>query len=86
MMASAKPSIVTGNESSEIKQIFDKSAGGLYISTNDENIIYRNLLDLKNDSTSAFEMGRNARKFVTDNFSENNILDEILSKINILLN
>ena len=39
MMASGKPSLVIGNERSEVKQIFEKSNGGLFFKAYSEELI-----------------------------------------------
>ena len=47
MMASAKPSIITGNKSSEVASIINQSEGGFYISDDKVQTVYEKLLELK---------------------------------------
>ena len=76
MMASAKPSIVTGHEESEVKYNFEFSNGGFYFC--DENKINKimtkinHLIELPINSV---EIGNNARKFIIEKFSMEKILN-----------
>lgn len=76
MMASAKPSIVTGHEGSEVKYNFEFSNGGFYFC--DENKINKimtkinHLIELPINSV---EIGNNARKFIIEKFSMEKILN-----------
>jgi len=83
MMASGKPSLVIGNEKSEVKAIFDISGGGLYYNNYSDEII-TDLDDLYKDKLRPQKMGNNARKFVVDNFSKSAILDKTTLKIGSL--
>lgn len=77
MMASAKPSIVTGHEESEVKHNFEISNGGFYFY--DENKLKKimtkinHLIELPKDSV---EIGNNARKFIVEKFSMEKILSD----------
>lgn len=85
MMASAKPSVISGNKISEVKKIITESKGGFYVSgKNLENKIYSSILEIKNNKNTS-EMGLNARKYILDNFSEENILSNTEEKIKKLL-
>lgn len=85
MMASEKPSIVTGNINSEVKTIFDKSNCGIYLGSNDATVIYNEILKLKSNNALQSEMGRSARQYVLQHFSEGKVLskyyDEVISLI-----
>lgn len=83
MMASAKPSLIIGNEESEVKTILDSSKGGLYYNNYSSKIVVE-LDDLFQDATKAKKMGENARKFIVEKFSKNAILDKMIQKINTL--
>lgn len=85
MMASAKPSIVTGNENSEVAEILNQSKGGYYFSNADSNELYNTILALKNNNTHAAEIGNNARNFIISRFSEEVILREFDKKIKTIL-
>ena len=80
MMASGKPSIITGNKDSEVSSVFDFQCG-YYFSNNDINAIHQQIIELKNDEMLSRIVGSNARKYVLQNFSEENILKNFEIKI-----
>ena len=83
MMASSRPSIIVGNRNSEIKTIFNSCSPGIFFDTYSKQIIVE--LDRLVDNPHEMEkMGKSAYKYVTANFSKNNVLNEFLKKINFL--
>ncbi|WP_396141526.1 WcaI family glycosyltransferase [Flavobacterium sp.] len=77
MMASAKPSIVTGHEESEVKHNFEISKGGFYFcGENKLNQIITKINYLIESEKDVEEIGKNARKFVVEKFS----MDYVLNK------
>lgn len=80
MMASGKPSIISGNKDSEVNNIF-KNDCGFYFSNNDVNSIYQQIVTLKNNVTLAENIGENARKYILKHFSEDSILKNFENKI-----
>lgn len=88
MMASAKPSIVTGHEESEVKHNFEVSNGGFYYyEENKLDEILKQIKYLIESPQDSIEIGNNARKFIIEKFSMNSILNnyeqntkEIVSK------
>lgn len=85
MMASGRPSIITGNLISEVNTVIKESNGGYYFSQNNpENEIYKTLLELKNNPANN-EMGRKARKYIVNKFSEEAILSNVKLKIKTIL-
>lgn len=80
MMASEKPSIIIGNEKSEIKSIFDNSNAGFYFSkyTNDVVMCLENII---NDKESIEYNGKQCRQYVIENFSKDKILSKMLNKL-----
>lgn len=82
MMASTKPSIVTGNENSEVNTIISNSKGGYYNSSNCPIEIYEKIIELKNNIEKSNEIGQNARKYVETNFSSEKVLNSFLNKVN----
>ena len=86
MMASAKPSIVTGNEKSEVGMLLNRSQGGFYSSLNNPDEVYKKVIELKNNAEKSVTMGINARKYVKDNFSSEFVLNEFLQKVNEIVN
>lgn len=75
MMASAKPSIVTGHEESEVKHNFEISNGGYYFyDENKLNQIMAKISYLIEKPKDSSEIGENARKFIIEKFSMEKIL------------
>lgn len=85
MMASAKPSIITGNENSEVNNILNNSNGGFYIASNEVKEVYEKIISLKNNTEKSLNMGKEAREFVKNSFSDKAVLDSFLVKINDVL-
>ncbi|WP_310379659.1 glycosyltransferase [Flavobacterium sp.] len=81
MMASEKPSIVTGNKDSEVAKIFEKSNGGYYFDNDAINTIFETIILLKNNEKIRIEKGNNAREFVLNQYSENEIFNSVEQKI-----
>ena len=76
MMASAKPSIVTGHEESEVKHNFEISNGGFYFyDENKLNQIMTKINYLIDSPKDSVEIGENARKFIIEKFSMEKILN-----------
>lgn len=76
MMASAKPSIVTGYEESEVKHNFEISNGGFYYYENNKlNQIMTKINHLIESPKDSVEIGENARKFIIEKFSMEKILN-----------
>lgn len=86
MMASSKPSIISGNTKSEVSRILNESEGGFYFNNNDEaSDVYNTLLKLKKDKALSEKMGSKARNYIVDMFSEKNILEDFNEKIKSIL-
>ena len=86
MMASGKPSVVSGHEISEVNTIITESNGGYYFTGNNAaDEIYSSLLEIKN-STATTNMGENARIYIIEKFSEKLILSNVAFKIKSLIN
>lgn len=85
MMASKKPSIITGNTKSEVSAIINESGGGFYFDGNDTIQIYQTLLELKNYPEKCIEMGENSRNSVLNKFSEKIIFSNFVEKIDQVL-
>ena len=86
MLASKKPSIVTGNKYSEVKTIFDNANCGCFLDQNNGAEIYDMLLRLKENSALRKNWGENGRKYVLEHFSETNVLSKTVDKINQVVN
>lgn len=84
MMASAKPSIIIGNEASEVRKIFNESNGGLYFTEYSEELITA-MNGLLSDPTRSKTMGNNARSYVIQKFSKEHILAKMVAELNAML-
>lgn len=84
MMSSARPSIITGDLSSEVARHINSSQGWGYYTNEDSDAIYNAVLALKNDKNLQKETGEKARAYMVENFSKNMILNSFIEKINTL--
>ncbi len=84
MMASAKPSIITGHAQSEVATSMIQSQGGYYSSEKEVNTVISQLEALGNAPEVAKEMGINARAYVVSNFAKNQILASFLKELSQL--
>lgn len=85
MMASKKPSIISGNKNSEVLNVINQSQGGLYFSENDIVPVYQTILDLKNNPTLREQMGLKARNYILEKFNAEKILADFEAKISELI-
>lgn len=86
MLASGKPSIVTGNELSEVKTIFDNANCGYFLNQNKSKEIYNLIEKIKNKKELGKKWGDGGRNYILKHFSEANILLNVVDKINQVLN
>ncbi len=84
MMASAKPSIITGNAKSEVSNIINQSKCGYYFSEVNLKLICDCILDLK-ESQDGVQMGKNAREYIAAAFSDKQILNNFHNRIKSVL-
>ena len=85
MMASAKPSLVTGNLKSEVAKIIKESQGGEFFSNNNFEGIINYIENLIKDPSLTKSYGRNARQYVIKNFSKRKVLERFKKKIDEVL-
>lgn len=81
MMASSKPSIVTGNKDSEVATVFKDSKAGFYYSDNSLEQVVECIKTLKSNKNLRDELGRNAEDYVIKNYSKGNILDRFIVEL-----
>jgi len=81
MMASAKPSIITGHLDSEVKKIIENSKGGFYFSNNSLSNVINQLNILSTNSQKANEIGLQARNYVVNHFSKDKILQDFVNEL-----
>lgn len=76
MMASQKPSLITGNLNSEVATIIEKSKGGAYFYSSDLRKVTDFVETVEKDINLRNEYGINARKYVSEHFSKKEILKQ----------
>ncbi|MCD2258229.1 WcaI family glycosyltransferase [Psychroserpens luteolus] len=81
MMASSKPSIVTGNKDSEVATVYKDSQGGYYFSDNSVDEVVNCIKTLKSDKSLCENLGENAETYVVKNYSKENILDRFILEL-----
>jgi colanic acid biosynthesis glycosyl transferase WcaI len=86
MMASAKPSIISGNKESEVAFIINESKGGYYFSDDNVLSVYNQIIDLKKSPEMGLEIGNKARSYVLNRFSSNKVLNDFNDKLLSVLN
>ena len=85
LMASGKPSIVTGNLKSEVAKIFEESRGGIFLDGKSTTKIIDKITYLKDNPEVASKLGKSAKNYVQKKFSKEKVLSEFLSEIETLL-
>lgn len=84
MMASAKPSIVTGNVKSEVATVLKDSNGGFYFDGSSIKDVLKATTKLIHNPKLRCEIGRKAKTYVFDNYSETTILDAFAAQLDKL--
>jgi len=78
MMASEKPSLITGSFKSEVAKVLNESNGGKFFETNNTQDVLQYVYELKSDKTLINKYGMNARKYIVEEFSKDKILNQFL--------
>lgn len=86
MMASAVPSLVTGNLDSEVNKVMTKSKGGVFLDSNDFEGLVDNILQFQNDPILKNKTGAKAREYIISEFSSQNVLNKYYKTILSLIN
>ena len=81
MMSSARPSVITGDASSEVAKHINLSQGWGYYDNADVDDIVMEILKLKDSAEFQAELGQRARRYMIENFSKTEILNGFLEKI-----
>ncbi|SDR75445.1 colanic acid biosynthesis glycosyl transferase WcaI [Formosa sp. Hel1_31_208] len=84
MMGSGKPSLITGNDKSEVKMIIESSKGGFYFGNDNTDEIVETIIELQKNLEYAHEIGVNAKNYIVKNYSKTNVLDQFIKKINTI--
>lgn len=74
MMASKKPSLITGNKDSEVREIIQEANAGKYFQSTELDQILAFIHSLQN-GTDRTNYGGNARSYVSEKFSKDRVLD-----------
>ncbi|UKM65596.1 WcaI family glycosyltransferase [Flavobacteriaceae bacterium GSB9] len=81
MMASGKPSIVTGNKKSEVATVLEESEGGYYFDGTSIDEVVSCLKDIKGNEKLRESIGVNAKKYVKEKFSQSEVLDKFVKEL-----
>lgn len=83
MMASAKPSLISGHQDSEVKKILETAQAGCYVSDMDATIqCLEKMIDSK---AFAHDMGNYARQYVESTFAKSSVLFRFKQQLDGLL-
>lgn len=81
MMASGKPSIVTGNLKSEVAKVFEDSKCGYYFDGSSASEVVKGIENLIGNEKLRSSLGTNAKSFVKDRFSKKEVLNDFLEEL-----
>jgi len=81
MMASQKPSIVTGNLHSEVAKVYKESKAGYYFDGTSLNDIINTIKDLKENIQLRKRLGNNAKNYVLKNYSQEKVLSDFANQL-----
>ena len=81
MMASAKPSIVTGNALSETATIFAESQGGYFVDCDNFKKVVGYIDALQKNPKLCRIMGNAGRKYVIEKYSKTMVLDSFVTQV-----
>lgn len=85
MMASAKPSLITGNLDSEVANIFKKESVGYFFESGSMNDVIHSIIQLQKDQLLRIQCGENSKNYVVNNFSKKKVLMNFHEQIKHLL-
>ena len=81
MMASAKPSIVTGNLKSEVATVFEDSKGGFYFDGKSIEALINQIILLKDDKQLCLDLGQYAKAYVEEKYAKDKVLNKFISAL-----
>ncbi|MEN8817183.1 MAG: WcaI family glycosyltransferase [Nonlabens sp.] len=84
MMASEKPSLVLGNEASEVKTVMNNANAGLYFSEPDVQLAIQQLKTWRANQDLRKKIGTDARNYVVKHFSRKEILNNWIHELSQL--
>jgi colanic acid biosynthesis glycosyl transferase WcaI len=86
MMASKKPSLITGNLDSEVAKVIKISKGGYYLDGKNLQEIVELIIEFKKNKKLSTDLGNNAYDYINKHFSKDKVLDLFNSKLIELIN
>lgn len=86
MMASGKPSVITGNKNSEVSKIFKENQLEGYFYSDEVQPVLNFIKLQKNNKNNSFPNNEKAKNYVLQNFSEDKILEKFEEKIKQIIN
>lgn len=84
MMGSGRPSIITGNSKSEVKQIFEESQGGYYFQNDQLDEIIEVVKNLKQNEELCDTLGHKAKQYILDRYSKEQVLNGFINELSKL--
>lgn len=81
MMASGKPSIITGHQDSEVAKIYTQNSVGVFLSDEDPGIVLKEIIELKNNPEKRYLLGKNSKIFILEHFAEEKVLADFEKQI-----
>ena len=78
MMASKRPSLITGSLKSEVAKVIIESKGGKFFETNSTTDVLKYVYELKSNKKLINNYGENSRSYIVEKFSKNQILNQFI--------
>ena len=86
MMASKRPSLITGSLKSEVAKVIIESKGGKFFETSTTKDVLKYVYELKSNKKLINNYGENSRKYIVEKFSKNQILNQFIITFRNLTN
>ncbi len=81
MMASGRPSLITGNPDSEVADVINQSKGGMFFNNTPVDEMVKFVDRLIENKKLAADFGKNAQEYVIKNYSKNVVLSRFTEKV-----
>ena len=86
MMASKRPSLITGSLKSEVAKVIIESKGGKFFETSTTKDVLKYVYELKSNKKLINNYGENSRSYIVEKFSKNQILNQFIITFRNLTN
>ena len=86
MMASKRPSLITGSLKSEVAKVIIESKGGKFFETNTTTDVLKYVYELKSNKKLINNYGEYSRSYIVEKFSKNQILNQFIITFRNLTN